>query len=199
MNNVLKELMSQFGDKELEAVSNKIGVEKSQAANALQGVLPTLLGAMAGNAQNESGASGLLGALDRDHDGSVLDDIAGFVTNSDSGPGAGILKHVLGGNRSNVENKISQQSGLSSGAVGKLFEIAAPLVMGYLGKQKRSQSSGFDAGGIGGLLAGLANQANDDSSFDLTDVIGMFAGGNKGSQGGLGNVAGKILGGLFGK
>ncbi len=197
MNNVLKDLMSQFGDKELEAVSNKIGADKSQAANALQGVLPTLLGAMAGNAQNESGASGLLGALDRDHDGSILDDVAGFVTNADNGPGAGILKHVLGGNRSNVENKISQQSGLSSGAVGKLFEIAAPLVMGYLGKQKRNQS-GFDAGGIGGLLSGLANQANNDSSFDLTDVIGMF--GNSGNQkGGLGNVAGKLLGGLFGK
>lgn len=195
MNNVLKDLMSQFGDTELEAVGNKIGVDKSQAANALQGVLPTLLGAMAGNAQNESGANGFLSALDRDHDGSILDDVAGFVTNSDNGPGTGILKHVLGGNRTNVENKISQQSGISSASVGKLFEIAAPLVMGYLGKQKKTQS-GFDAGGIGGLLSGLASQANNDSSFDLTDVIGMV--GGSGQKGGLGSIAGKFLGGLFG-
>jgi len=195
MSNVLQDLMSQFGDKELDAVSQKVGIDKSQAANALQGIMPTLLSAMASNAQEKEGASSFLGALDRDHDGSILDDVAGFVTNTgNSGVGAGILKHVLGGNRSAVESKISQQSGLNSGAIGQLFEIAAPMVMGYLGKQKK-QNSGFSADGIGGLLSGLAGQADKDSSFDLGDVIGMFAGGSKG--GGVGNIAGKILGGLF--
>ncbi len=195
MSNVLQDLLGQFGDKELDAVSQQVGIEKSQAANALQGIMPTLLGALANNTQDQEGANSFLGALDRDHDGSILDDVAGFVTNSsNSGVGAGILKHALGGNRSAVESKISQQSGISSGAVGKLFEIAAPLVMGYLGRQKK-QDSGFSSDGIGGILSGLAGQANKDSSFDLGDVIGMFAGGSKSS--GVGNIAGKILGGLF--
>ncbi len=195
MSNILQELMSQFGDQELEAMGNKAGIDKSQTANALQGIMPTLLGAMASNTQTESGANSFLSALDRDHDGSILDDVAGFITKSDDGPGAGILGHLLGGNRGEVENKIGQQSGISAGAVGKLLEIAAPMVMGYLGKQKQS-SSGFDAGAIGGLLSGLAGSADKDSSFDLTDVFGML-GGNTNQKGGLGNITGKILGNFF--
>ena len=191
----MQELMSQFGDQELEAMGNKAGIDKSQAANALQGIMPTLLGAMAGNTQTEDGANSFLSALDRDHDGSILDDVAGFITKSDDGPGAGILGHLLGGNRNAVENKISQQSGISSGAVGKLLEIAAPMVMGYLGRQKKSKS-GFDAGAVGGLLSGLAGSADKDSSFDLTDVFGMI-GGSSNQKGGLGDITGKILGKLF--
>ena len=195
MNNILQELMSQFGDNELEAVSNKVQIEKSQASKALEGIMPTLLGAMANNTQTEGGAFSFLSALDRDHDGSILDDVAGFVTKSDAGPGAGILGHLLGNNRNAVEDKLSQQSGLNAASVGKLMEIAAPLVMGYLGRQKRSQG-GFEKGGIGGLLTGLAGSANRDSSFDLTDVIGMVTGGQD-QKNDLGDVAGKILGKLF--
>lgn len=195
MNNILQELMSQFGDSELEAVSNKVQIDKSQASKALEGIMPTLLGAMANNTKTEGGAFSFLSALDRDHDGSILDDVAGFVTKSDAGPGAGILGHLLGNNRNAVEDKLSQQSGLSAGSVSKLMEIAAPLIMGYLGRQKRSQG-GFDNGGIGGLLTGLAGSANRDSSFDLTDVIGMVTGGQD-QKNDLGDVAGKILGKLF--
>lgn len=195
MNNVLQELMSQFGDKELEAVSQKTAIDKSQASSALEGIMPTLLGAMASNTQTEGGAYSFLSALDRDHDGSVLDDVAGFVTKSDSGPGAGILGHVLGGNRSAVEEQISRKSGVSTSAVSKLMEIAAPLVMGYLARQKKTQS-GFDAGGIGSMLTGLAGTANKASSFDLTDVIGMVTGGGNQKNEGA-DIAGKILGKLF--
>ena len=195
MNNILQELMSQFGDQELEAVSKKVEIDKSQAENALQGIMPTLLGAMASNTQTEGGAYSFLNALDRDHDGSILDDVAGFVTRSDDGPGAGILGHLLGDNRKAVENKIGQQSGISSTAVGKLLEIAAPLVMGYLGRQKQSQS-GFDTGGIGNLLKGLAGTANNESSFDLKDLIGMVAGGSD-KKNDLDDITGKILGKLF--
>lgn len=195
MSNILQELMSQFGDQELEAASNKAQIDKSQAANALQGIMPTLLGAMANNTQTEGGANSFLSALDRDHDGSILDDVAGFVTNSDSGPGAGILGHLLGSNRNAVEGKISQQSGISTAAVGRLMEMAAPLVMGYLAKQKKSQG-GFDTGGIGSMLTGLAGSANKDSSFDLTDVIGMVTSGGE-QKNDMGGIAGKILGKLF--
>jgi hypothetical protein len=91
-------LLSQLGEGGVDAMASKIGADKSQTTSALEGIVPTLLGAMSSNTKSESGASGLLGALDRDHDGSVFDDVAGFIGNSDNGPGEGILKHVLGGN-----------------------------------------------------------------------------------------------------
>ena len=109
-------------------MANKIGANSQQTSSALEGIVPTLLGAMSNNSQSKSGASGLLGALDRDHDGSILDDVSGFIGNSDNGPGEGILKHVLGGNRNTVENGLSAKTGLNTSQVGQLLKIAAPLI-----------------------------------------------------------------------
>lgn len=89
--------------------------------------------------QNLNLASGLLGALDRDHDGSILDDVAGFIGNNDNSAGDGILKHVLGDNRNTVENGLSAKTGLNSSQIGQLLKMAAPLIMGYLGKQKNKK------------------------------------------------------------
>lgn len=80
---ITKTLLSQLGDGGLEAIASNIGADKQQTSKALEGALPTLLGAMANNTKSESGASGLLGALDRDHDGSILDDITGFINQGD--------------------------------------------------------------------------------------------------------------------
>ena len=63
--------------------------------------------------------------------------------------GAGILKHVLGGNRSKVENYLSKSSGISLGSAGNILEMLAPILMGFLGRQNRSTSSG---GGIIDIL-----------------------------------------------
>jgi len=52
--------------------------------------------------QSESAISGLTGTLDRDHDGSILDDIMGLMTgktqqqNQKMLNGQGTLSHVLG-------------------------------------------------------------------------------------------------------
>jgi len=190
---ILGSIMSQLGDNEMNEIGNKLGVDKGQAASAMQGAVPVLLSALANNSQDSNGASALSNALDRDHDGSILDDIGGFLKNDSGGVGNGILKHMLGGNQSAVQNGLSQKTGLSAGQITQLLAVAAPIVMGMIGKEKKS--SGLGQNDLGGLLTGAAKQANHDSSFDLEDVVGMLAGGN--SSGG--GIAGKILGGLFGK
>ena len=50
---------------------------------------------MARNTSNQQGAESLHNALQKDHDGSILDNLGGFLNNAQSGPGAGILRHVL--------------------------------------------------------------------------------------------------------
>lgn len=156
---------------------------------------------MANNTKTEQGANGLLGALDRDHDGSILDDALGFIGNFSGGPGEGILKHVLGGNQTVVENGLSQKTGLSSGQIGNLLKIAAPLIMAYLGKQKKENSGGFDISNITNLLGGMTQQADQSTGLDLGDilsVVGSLAGGETQQQGGAGGMLG-LLGKLFKK
>lgn len=198
MNDILNQLLSQVGPQGIQAISNKIGASEDQTSNALGGMIPTLLGAMANNAQSSSGAQGLLGALDADHDGSILDDVAGFVGNFNNGPGEGILKHILGGQQPAVENGLSAKTGLNSSQISSLLKIAAPLVLGYLGKQKRQQpQAGFDVSNIASILGGMTQQADKSTGLDIGDllqVVGGLSGNQSSAQtGGIGGLLGKLF------
>lgn len=53
------------------------------------------------NASNSNGLGALAGALDKDHDGSILDNLAGYVSGNATvtartANGSGILNHVYG-------------------------------------------------------------------------------------------------------
>ena len=155
----------------LGAISQAIGADESSTSTAIQAALPMLLGGLARNAQSDDGASALAGALDRDHDGSMLDDIAGFVMGggAQQANGAGILGHIFGGNQQGVEQGISQASGLDMGTIARLLPILAPIVMGYLGRQKQEQ--GMDAGALAGMLGGAQQQMQEQQS----PLMGMLS------------------------
>ena len=66
-------------------------------SKAMAAALPLLLGALSRNASQGDGASSLHQALANDHDGSILDDIGGFLGSGNTSSGNDILGHVLGG------------------------------------------------------------------------------------------------------
>ena len=96
-----------------------------------------------------------------DHDGSILGNLGnlGSLILDQSTPtprqadAGGILGHILGGSQGQVAQEVSQKSGLGMGQVAQILMMLAPIVMGYLGQQKRQQNVGAD--GLGGLLGGL--------------------------------------------
>lgn len=188
-------LQSQLSDDVLEQLGQQIGADKQQTAQAANGIMTSLLGGLANNASQEGGLSSLMGALDKNHDGSVLDDIMGLIGNAGQGAGAsdgmGILGHVLGGNQEVVAQQVSERSGLDMGQIMKLMPILAPIVMGALGKM-RSQG-GLSLEDLPALLMGTAQDSAQNSGMGdlLGSVLGnVLGGGNKGGLGGL-------LGGLF--
>lgn len=160
-----------LGGGNVGAISQAIGADESTTSTAIQAALPMLIGGLARNAQTDDGASALAGALDRDHDGSVLDDIAGFVMGggAQQSNGAGILGHIFGGNQSAVEQGVSQASGLDLGTVAKLLPLLAPIVMGYLGRQKQEQ--GLDGASLAGMLGGAQQQMEEQQS----PLMGMLS------------------------
>lgn len=161
MSEILEALTKQFGGDVLSSISNQTGVDKSQAGSVLGAALPILVGALAKNTSQSQGAEALHRALAKDHSGSILDNPGGFIQNATAGPGAGILGHVLGGRRSVVESAISKQTGVDANSIGSILEIAAPILLGMLGKQQRSQN--MDAGGIADLLRNSAGQITKQS------------------------------------
>ncbi len=210
MSGILDLLGSDLGKQIIGGVSGQTGQSKGKTADLLGMAMPLLMGAMKKNASTPQGAQGLMGALSGKHDGGILDNLGGLfnggVDKSVMDDGAGILGHLLGGKQANVESALSQKSGVDSGTVAQILKVAAPLLMGYLGKQTR-QNNVSDANGLGSLLGSVMgnqpqqNQSLISSLLDadgdgsvIDDVAGMVLGSGK-KKGGLGG----LLGGLFGK
>lgn len=134
----------QINDVLVDQISNQFGInDRNQAETAVEGGFTTLLNAISKNVASPSGAAGLAGALDRDHDGSILDDIAGFLggsrqaSNTSMLNGSGILKHLLGSQQNQVVEMLGKATGLHKSQAGQMLMSLAPVVMGMLGRQKK--------------------------------------------------------------
>lgn len=213
MAGILDLLNSDLGKQIVSGVAGSTGTELSKTSSVLTMGLPVLMKAMKQNSSTSEGAEGLLGALTSKHDGSILDNLSdlfgGGVDESVKQDGAGILSHILGTKQSGVEQLIGQKAGIDASTVSNILKVAAPLIMGYLGKEKQSQglsNSGDLTGLLGGLLGGSSTANNqgflekildaDGDGSMIDDVAGMFLGEQKdNSNDGIGGM----LGGLFGK
>ncbi len=196
-------IQSQVSDQLIGQLTSQLGgnVRPEQTAAATSGILATLMGAMAKNASTPDGASALNNALERDHDGSILDDVMGMVTgqtapsNQRATNGAGILGHILGNRQGGAVDMISKMSGLDQNNTGQLMTMLAPMLMGMLGKTKRQNN--LDAGSLTDLLAGASQRQRQQAP--ATSLIESFLDADK--DGSIADdVAGigmKILGGLF--
>ena len=150
MASLMETIMNTLGGDVTKKLSGQLGTDEKTTGAAAGAAVTTLLGALSRNASRQGGAESLANALNKDHDGSVMDDLSGFLSNPQIGNGDGILKHVLGNRRANVEQGIGKAVGLDAGTAGQLLSTLAPIVMGALGKQQRGQ--GMNASALAGLL-----------------------------------------------
>lgn len=212
MSGILDLLNSDLGKQIISGISQDTNQPADKTASVVAMAMPILMGAMKRNASTDAGAANLMGALNNKHDGSILDNLSGLfqggVNEDVKQDGLGILGHVLGGSQDNAVQALSQKSGLDTNSVMKILMVAAPIIIGYLGKQKKQQNVDSNSG-IGDLLGGLMGggnkqpkqqsmiesilDGNNDGSV-IDDIAGMVLGGGS-KQGGLGG----LLGGLFGK
>lgn len=207
------------GDQVASQAENKFGISKNQVIALLAVAAPLVISYLRKKSQDDPNeAEALNNALDKDHDGSILDDPS--QVEARQAEGGSILSHIFGGDKANVENQLSQNTGISMDKIGPILGMLAPLIMGYIGKQK--QSSGVTSGGglgdlLGGILGNANEQAQSQSTNPINDILGsvlgggsssadsgnplgnilgsVLGGGNQQSQGGLGGLLGSILGG----
>ncbi len=202
-----------MGQQLISGVAGQTGQSENKTADVLSMAMPLLMGAMKKNTSTPGGAQGLMNALSSKHDGSILDDMGGLfgggVDQNVMDDGAGILGHILGTKQPQVENALSSKSGLDAGTISQILKIAAPILLGYLGKQTRQQNVS-SPDGLNGLLGGLMGGGKSaskqqslietflDSDGDgsvIDDLAGMVLNSGGQKKGGLGGM----LGGLFGK
>lgn len=150
MASLFDDIVGQLKGPALSQIGRSIGADEKTTGQAAAAAVTTLIGALTRNATSDAGRGALHQALAKDHDGGVLDDLAGFIGRADQGPGEGILRHVLGDRRPQVEAGIGKASGLNASSSAKLMTILAPVVLGALGRQQRQAK--FDAGGLSEFL-----------------------------------------------
>ena len=201
MDNIFNVIQQQLTPEVISELSKQIRTDEGTTKAAAQGAISAIVGALSKESANSSKASSLLGALDRDHDGSILNDVVGLLagrsnpSNSRTTNGLGILDHLLGGNTNNIVAMLSQGSGLDFLKSGTLLKLLAPIVMGSLGKARQqktvSESNIFD------FLNGSVKQAAGERK-ELSMIEKILDSDGDGSI--MDDVAGmgmKFLGGLL--
>jgi hypothetical protein len=196
MDDILDLLTRQMNADSINQMARQVGASPDAVGTAVSGALPALVGALSRNAAEPQGAMALAGALDRDHDGSILDNIAGFLGSGDTSPGAAILGHVLGGRKNSVEQGLARKSGLDAGQISQILAMLAPLVMGALGRQK--QTGGLDFGGLTDLLSGQRRRLEQDQG--MGGLLGSLldSDGDGDSVDDLAKLGGGLLGKILG-
>lgn len=168
MSSLLEMLSEQLHGGNLSKISRQIGADENATQGALSAALPLLISALSRNASGREGADALAGALARDHDGSILENLSGFLDNPDTTNGDGILGHVLGAKRGMIENGLSRSSGLSAGSVGKMLSMLAPVLMGALGKKQRQGNMDNQS------LSGYLGQQREEMERSEPQAMGIF-------------------------
>ena len=168
MQSILRTLAELDHPDAARALGQRIGTGERSTARALAAVLPTLLTALVRNAASEHGARALLAALERDHDGGILDDVLGAMRGTPCRFGDAILGHILGARRSRVEIQIGRQTGLDPAFVSRILAVLAPLVLGAVGRARLEH--GWDALGLRRALGTECTLAEDV----LPGSVGVF-------------------------
>ena len=184
----LEALLGLLQGQDLGQLAEQVGGNEGQVKNGVMAALPAMLTALSKNTGTEKGAQELNNALETKHDGSILNNLSGYLSNPDLKDGAGILNHLFGSQTSNVANAVSQSSGLDTNGSMKMLQMLAPVLMGMLGQQKKQNN--LDAKGLGNLTSMLAsNFGSEAGASGIMDVVTNLLDANKD-----GNVMDDIMG-----
>lgn len=185
----LNDLKSQLP---IAQIAQQLGTDPATAENAIDMVLPTLVGGLGANAQDPAGAASLERALvDHQDDLHANPDLSRIDTED----GEKIARHIFGDNTDEVVNRLGGASQGGQSLIQKLIPILAPIVLSWIASQLFKDRSGGQAapapqqqdagGGLGDILGGIlgGGGAGGGAGGGLGDIFGGGAGGGAGRGG----------------
>ena len=180
MNAITQIITQQLGGGAARTIAQRFGISESTANTAIQMAVPLLVTALARNASQPQEAQNLHQAVATDHDGSIFDNLMGYLGNPQSAKGSKILGHVLGNQQPAVENTLAQATGMDQSSAGGVLETLAPLVMGSLGKAQHE--NGLDASGLSNFLHGQQQEAEANAPGAMSMLSSMLDQNKDGSS-----------------
>jgi len=159
-------------------IARKLGVDDDVAEDAVQKVLPGLVGGLQANAHDPAGAASLEHALAQHSNRPRLRS----VDEVDTADGEKIVGHVFGSNTDQVAAKLadaSPKANVTGDLIQKVLPIVAPIVLAWVANKflgQGSQRSSGSQGGLGDLLGGLLGGGSGGSSAGGLDLGGLLGG-----------------------
>ena len=198
----LDDLMNQIP---VADIASKLGADQGEVTQAIQTLVPTLLGTLQENVQaDDIDSTHLESAVVAEGKSDLLDGGVN-VDQLDEHQGNKLVASLFGGNdTTQVASALSGAGAPGGDLIKRLLPMLAPIVLAYVGKQfsQRSaagagaQAQAAPGGGIGDVLGSiLGGAAGGGANNPLGSILGsVLGGGASGSQGGaLGNILGGLL------
>jgi len=168
----------------ISQLSKMTGLDPAKTQAAVSQIIPEMMKGLAQNAKKPGGAEALAKALEKDHNGSILNNVMASFMNGDKTEdtgrdtdGVGIVNHIFGGKQAAVANQLSNSLGIDQQTIMSMMGKLAPILMGFLGKTKQDGKMG------GQDLGSLLTMA--------TTLLGQNQKG--GAKGGQGDLMGSLM------
>jgi len=169
---LLTDLFSMMDQRSIGSTAAALGESEHTVSRGMRSAIATVLGGMATKSDNPSLLRSLLdmvpagaGAFSGPNLGAgVLDPNSPLITT-----GKSMLSTLFGSSEGAVSQALGAGTGLPSGAASSLLAMAAPVVMGFLGKRVRDQ--GLSMGGLGNLLQREIPAIREVLPAGVTDLL----------------------------
>ncbi len=139
----------------IHSASSLVGESESSTRQTMNGAVAGVLSGVTHMVSSREGAGSLTNIIREGGFGSSLDNIGSFLGGGSAtagvlNTGQQLLGKLFGGNVSSVAESVGKFGGVRASSAGKLMSLAAPLVMGVLGKRAATQK--LDSSGLANLV-----------------------------------------------
>jgi len=171
---LVADLMKQVGTGDnLSLISKSVGGDEKGVQSALGMGLPMIMGSLSNTASKPGGADMITNMMGQLGGSNPVDNLGGFLGSPAAAGGSGMVSSLLGSQMAPVQNAISQKTGLPPAIVGKVLAIAAPMLLGYVGKMFAGKK--MDQQGLTTLLgeqSKMAMQSSPDAANMAKQLLG---------------------------
>ena len=177
--NLIDAAKNLFTDELVKKASNYLNESESGVVKAIASILPVVLSGFVNKVANHEGADFVAQTAKQQNESGVLSNLESFFGN-DGGSllnkGAGLVNSLFGNKLDGITGLLSNFTGLKNASVSSLMSMAAPAIMGLLGKH--ASDNNLNTGSITTLLNNQKSTINAalPSGLNLSIVLGNFGG-----------------------
>lgn len=162
--------MNYLKDQAINQISKKVWIDPSLLTwGWWEDAISSLVTGLFRNTQQEEWLEALDHAVQKDHDGSLFDDITWLLTKGEEG--GKIVSHILWSKQDAIAALLAKKLGISVDQANSLLGFVAPLVMWYLWKAKNEANG--DAAALKKIIQHEENELTKESKLPnlILDVL----------------------------